>query len=88
MLKKSGSVNSSKWPVVTQVDEVLLQSFSYLMDASHSFRVRQKTYLTQKSKDKNAKPIAKPTHGTVYVAKQFPLWQSIILNNMKALYEV
>ena len=88
VLKKKGSINSAKWPVVKQVDEVLLQSFSYLMDASHSFRIRLKTYFTQKGKDKNKGPVAKPTHGTIYVAKKFPEWQSIILTTMKSLYEV
>ena len=58
------------------------------MDASHSFRIRLKTYFTQKGKDKNKAPVVKPSYGTIYVAKKFPLWQSIILNNMKALYEV
>jgi len=57
------------------------------MDASHSFRLRLKTYFTQKGKDKNKAPVVNPTHGTIYVAKQFPKWQSIILNTMKAEYE-
>lgn len=88
VLKNKESINCSKWPAVKAVDEILLQSFAYLMDASHSFRIRLKTYLTQKTKDKNKTPVVKPTHGTIYVAKTFPVWQSVILNNMKALYQV
>ncbi|XP_054158763.1 leucine--tRNA ligase, cytoplasmic-like [Oppia nitens] len=90
VLQRSDSVNTSRWPQVVAVDDVLLQSFAYLMDATHSFRLRYKTFMTQKSKDKTAnKALAAklPTHATIYVAKQFPQWQSIILTTMKTLYE-
>jgi leucyl-tRNA synthetase len=87
VLKNSGTVNSAKWPEVKVVDEVLLQSFSYLIDASHSFRLRLKSFFTQgKGKDKKKEVIVKPTHATIYIAKKFPTWQSIVLTNMKALY--
>lgn len=89
ILNKSQSVNCEKWPQVKQFDDLLLQSFAYLMDATHSFRLRLKSYFIQaKGKDKKKEVIANPTHGTIYIAKKFPPWQSIVLNNVKSLYEV
>lgn len=88
VLKKDGSVMNAHWPQVDQVDEVLLKSFSYLLDVSHAFRLRLKTYQAPpKGKDKKNEPL-KATHATVFVAKKFPLWQSIVLSNLKELYEV
>lgn len=89
VLKKSGSVQNAVWPQTATVDEVLLQSFSYLMDAAHSFRLRLKAYCTPaKSKDKKKETPVKPTNGTVFVARKFPRWQSIVLSNMKQLFKV
>ena len=31
---------------------------------------------------------AKPTHGTIWVAKTYPAWQSTVLNTLKSLYKV
>ncbi|CAM5999081.1 unnamed protein product [Sphagnum balticum] len=76
------NVQSAHWPKVGAIDDVLLQSFAYLVEASHSFRLRLKAFAVAKSKDKKATS-TKPTHGTIYVAKKFPKWQSIILNTLK-----
>lgn len=77
----------AKWPEVGHIDEVLMKSSQYLMDAAHSFRIHLKTYTTVK-KPKDLASIGKPEVGTVWVAKEFPLWQRIILTTMKELYVV
>ena len=59
------------------------------MDAAHSFRVFLKNHMTPKSKGKtDITPVEKPTIGTIWVAKTFPPWQSIVLTTMKDLYNV
>jgi len=64
------------------------------MEAAHSFRVFLKNYMNAQVK-KNAKskgdehsPVQRPTSGTIYVAKTFPTWQSIVLTTMKTLHDV
>lgn len=37
----------AKWPIAGKVDEVLLKSSSYFMDAVHKFRLRLKTLMTK-----------------------------------------
>lgn len=87
-LQENGSALNAPWPEVTNVDEILLKSFGYLMDACHSFRLRLKAFAAQSKKDKQRKEALKPTHGVIYVAKKFPKWQSIVISTMKKLYEV
>lgn len=57
------------------------------MDAAHSFRIYLKNHLTVK-KPKEQAPKEKPNVGIVYVAKQYPQWQSIVLTTMKEMYLV
>lgn len=82
----------AKWPSSQPVDENLSKSYEYLMSSSHSFRLRLKNHYNLLSKQgksaKSPKIIAKPTHGTIYVAHEFPLWQSLVLKCLKDLYEV
>lgn len=61
------------------------------MEAAHSFRILLKNQLTvKKAKGKAAAPPPPeiPTLGTIWVAKQFPPWQSTVLTSMKQLFEV
>ncbi|XP_011296656.1 leucine--tRNA ligase, cytoplasmic [Fopius arisanus] len=83
-----GSVLDARWPEEGVVDEVLIKSSQYLMDAAHSFRIFLKNHCTVKKSGKG-KPeaIEKPNIGTIWVAKSFPTWQSIILMTMKELWK-
>lgn len=36
---------NARWPVAGPVDELLLKSSDYLMDACHDFRIRYKQFL-------------------------------------------
>ncbi|KRT82169.1 tRNA synthetase, partial [Oryctes borbonicus] len=90
MLGKESSIVKSKWPTIGKIDEILIKSSEYLMEAAHSFRVYLKTYLTPVKPNKtNRNPTApeKPNRVTIWVAKNYPAWQSCILTTMKQLYE-
>lgn len=61
------------------------------MDAAHSFRIHLKGYMTPKKGPKGkteTSTIEKPTLGTVWLAKTYPLWQNTVLTTMKNLYLV
>ncbi|KAH0956365.1 hypothetical protein HN011_009416 [Eciton burchellii] len=82
---KDGSILNAKWPVAGEINEILIKSSQYLMDAAHSFRIFLKNYMTWKKKDKEDN-IEKPTLGTIWVSKTYPPWQSLILMTLKELY--
>lgn len=89
LIEKKDSILDVKWPTVGPIDDVLIKSSHYLMEAAHSFRILLKNYLTVKKAPKGKvelPPVEKPTVGTIWVAKTFPPWQSIILTTMKELY--
>jgi len=85
LLGKEGSIMNARWPVVGEVDEKLVRTSLYLMDAAHEFRIRLKAYLSPKSK-KVAAP-EKPSHGKVYVAQTYPPWQNTVLTTLRTLYD-
>ncbi|XP_043525859.1 leucine--tRNA ligase, cytoplasmic [Frieseomelitta varia] len=88
LIGKEGNILNAKWPQVEEIDEILIKSSQYLMDAAHSFRILLKNYLAPKKgpKGKGESFIEKPTHGTIWIAKTYPPWQSTILTAMKDLY--
>ena len=89
LIGKDGSILNAKWPQIGEIDEILIKSSQYLTDAAHSFRLLLKSYITPKkgSKGRNETTvIEKPTQGTIWVAKTYPSWQSIVLTTMKKLY--
>ena len=55
LIGKEGSILNAKWPQVGEIDEVLIKSSQYLMDAAHSFRILLKNYLTPKKAPKKKK---------------------------------
>ncbi|XP_071500839.1 LOW QUALITY PROTEIN: leucine--tRNA ligase, cytoplasmic-like [Diadema antillarum] len=84
LIGKEDLLMRAKWPEAGKVDEVLVRSSEYLMDTAHELRLRVKSM--SQSKKKGA-PAQKPTHGTIFVAKNFPPWQDSVMTKMKALYE-
>ncbi|XP_012229302.1 leucine--tRNA ligase, cytoplasmic [Linepithema humile] len=89
LVGKDGSILNARWPSVGKIDEILIKSSQYLMDAAHAFRILLKHYMTPKksSKEKNqVTDIEKPTLGIIWVAKTYPNWQSIILTTMREMY--
>lgn len=78
------------WPKAGLIDEILIKSSEYLMEVAHSLRVHLKTHLqgVKTKTNPNPAPVPKPNVATIWVAKSFPLWQSIILTSLKKHYEV
>lgn len=92
LLGKNESILKTRWPLVSEPDRVLISAGAYLDQAAHDFRLRMKTFLAAIS-SKGAKkasnvPVEKPTHGTVWIAKSYPTWQSIILTLLQERYHV
>ncbi|KOC69270.1 Leucine--tRNA ligase, cytoplasmic [Habropoda laboriosa] len=89
LIGKEGSILNAKWPKIGEINDVLIKSSQYLMDAAHSFRILLKSYTTPKKGPKGkfqTSVIEKPTQGTIWVAKTYPSWQSTILTIIKDLY--
>lgn len=87
LVGKKGSILNARWPQAGEIKQVLIESSQYLMDAAHSFRIVMKSHMNPpKSKGKTETPVEKPSFGTVWVAKTFPPWQSIVLTTMKELF--
>ncbi|EGI71121.1 PREDICTED: leucine--tRNA ligase, cytoplasmic [Acromyrmex echinatior] len=88
LLKKNDSILGANWPAVGDINEILIKSSQYLMDAAHTFRILLKNYMTpKKSKTKNdITNIEKPSQGIIWVAKTYPPWQSVILETMREMY--
>ncbi|KZC08152.1 Leucine--tRNA ligase, cytoplasmic, partial [Dufourea novaeangliae] len=89
LIGKNGSILNAKWPQTGEIDEILIKSSQYLMDAAHSFRLLLKGYMTPKKGPKGKSDVTvieKPTEGIVWVAKTYPAWQNTVLTTMKNLY--
>lgn len=86
LLGNQSSITRTSWPVVGPVNELLLQESAYLMDASHEFRVRLKTFINQQAKKKVNDNVKKPSHAIIWVAKTYPGWQRLVLTMLKDAY--
>ncbi|XP_064205975.1 leucine--tRNA ligase, cytoplasmic [Anguilla rostrata] len=76
LMGKSESLMKAVWPAAGPVDEVLIRSSQYLMETAHDLRLRMKAYMQPpKTKKGDSKPLEKPSHCTIYVAKSYPPWQ-------------
>ena len=94
LLDKKESIMRTTWPKVGIVDETLLKSTEYLRDTCHEFRVRLKTYVASLSKvgkkgNQPPTPAAAPKvlEATIYIAKTYPQWQSVILTTMAEMHK-
>merc|ERR1719419_1147113 len=84
LLGHEESIMTARWPDSGPVDETLVKASQYIMDAAHDFRVRLKALLTPK---KNKPAPEKPTHGSIWVARSYPPWQSLILTTLRQLHQ-
>nr|XP_033783398.1 leucine--tRNA ligase, cytoplasmic [Geotrypetes seraphini] len=88
LLGKPGSIMKASWPVAGPVDEVLIRSSQYLMETAHDLRLRFKSYLAPgKGKKGEKQPLPKPSHCTIYVAKNYPPWQHTTLSLLRKHYQ-
>uniref|UniRef100_T1HFE0 Anticodon_1 domain-containing protein n=1 Tax=Rhodnius prolixus TaxID=13249 RepID=T1HFE0_RHOPR len=88
LIREETNILDSKWPVAGEVDTYLIKSSAYLMDTAHRFRIQVKALRQNKGKDSKVKLGNGPFKATIYIAKSYPLWQGLILNKLKEMYEV
>ncbi|OQR70265.1 leucine--tRNA ligase [Tropilaelaps mercedesae] len=89
-LGNNQSIMRAQWPSTAVVDYALLKSSEYLRSVSHDFRVRMKNFFTVIGKGKKGAVTdnaPKVIEGTIWVAKTFPPWQSVILSSLAELYK-
>ena len=92
LLGKTETILRAQWPSVPEFDRATINAGSYLNQAVQEFRLRMKTYLSLNSA-KDAKrstnlPVEKPTHGTIWIARCYPTWQTIILTALQEKFSV
>ncbi|KAK2507354.1 hypothetical protein MC885_000736, partial [Smutsia gigantea] len=88
LLGKPDSVMNASWPLAGPVDEALIRSSQYLMEVAHDLRLRLKSYLMPaKGKKIDRQPPQKPSHCTIYVAKDYPSWQHTTLSVLRDHFE-
>ena len=90
LLGKKESILKATWPKIGDIDEIVIKSSTYLMEAAREFRLKLKAAVQPpKAKKGAAAPKApeKPTHATLYVAKTYPPWQCAVLSTLKTMYE-
>lgn len=87
LLGNKTSILHARWPIAGEIDEVSIKASDYLMDAAHSFRIYLKNHCAVKKpkKGETPKPEKKPNKAVIWVAKQYPKWQHIILTTLKEL---
>ncbi|XP_036096034.1 leucine--tRNA ligase, cytoplasmic isoform X1 [Molossus molossus] len=84
LLGKPDTIMNASWPVVGPVDEALIRSSQYLMEVAHDLRLRLKNYMMPaKGKKTDRQPPLKPSHCTIYVAKNYPSWQHTTLSVLR-----
>ncbi|XP_004420087.1 PREDICTED: leucine--tRNA ligase, cytoplasmic [Ceratotherium simum simum] len=88
LLGKPNSIMNASWPLAGPVDETLIRSSQYLMEVAHDLRLRLKNYMMPaKGKKTDKQPPEKPSHCTIYVAKNYPSWQHITLSVLRNHFE-
>ena len=88
LLGKKESILKATWPKIGEIDEIVIKSSVYLMEAAREFRLKLKAALQPpKAKKGPVKAPEKPTHATIYVAKTYPPWQCTVLSTLKEMYE-
>lgn len=86
LLGKPDSIMNASWPVAGPVDETLINSSQYLMEVAHELRLRLKNYMMPakgKKTDTSKQLPQKPSHCTIYVAKNYPPWQHTTLSVLR-----
>lgn len=88
LLGNKDSILLASWPVVGEIAADKIQCSEYLIEAAHSFRLSLRMMQTAKGKAPvRSVAVPKSTDGIIWVAKEYPPWQSCVLDTMKQLYE-
>lgn len=83
---RAESVMQLQWPESEVPDETLLASASYLNDTISRIRIAI-LKPSKKKKGKNSEPAAKPSKVTIFVCKEVPEWQEIVLSFLRDNFE-
>ncbi|KAF7257889.1 hypothetical protein EG68_04670 [Paragonimus skrjabini miyazakii] len=91
LLHEKHSIFRTRWPKVTQsVDDLLTLQGRYVDDAAHQFRLQLAQHLSSKAfKATKAggsatnEPKLPPSEAVVWVVKEYPPWQALILEVMR-----
>jgi len=67
-------------------DLQLEKDYDYLWDVCHKFRLRKDAFEAVLRKSGKS-PKDTKLKATIYVAKEFPVWQQLVLDNMKSIFE-
>jgi len=88
LIGKEGSIQRARWPQAGPVDRVLLQSAEYLTTSVHDFRIKLKNHKAPGKPRKGEAPraVEPPTHGTVWIARTYPPWQSAVLTSLRQMH--
>ena len=89
LLGLKGSLLKAKWPQLGSVDDLVIKSSEFLMEAASNFRdeLKKRSLPPKAKKGPATKAPEKTTHGTIYVAKTYPPWQCAVLSTLKSMYE-
>merc|ERR1712080_732602 len=83
LLGKEDSIMSAKWPAVGEINDELLTRSRYLTECTREFRLRLKNMMNAQSKGKKKnnpeQALKPPSHGVVYIAREYPTWQRTVL---------
>ncbi|KAL4709328.1 hypothetical protein ACJJTC_007060 [Scirpophaga incertulas] len=87
LLGHKNSILHERWPEAGEIDEAAVKASNYIMDAAHSFRIYLKSHCAVKKPKKGEapKPEEKPNKAIIWVAKEYPKWQHIILTTLNEL---
>lgn len=81
-LSRCESVMHLQWPESGEPDESLLASAAYLNDTASRIRVAI-LKPAKKKKGKGTPPATKPSQVTIFVCKEIPEWQGIVLSFLR-----
>ncbi|PAV80153.1 hypothetical protein WR25_19942 [Diploscapter pachys] len=82
LIGKEGFIVNALWPSGTDdVDVVLLKQGEFIRETVWTFRQELKKYMFPKKRD----PLPQPTEGLIWIAKEYPMWQKIVLQNLETL---
>ncbi|PAV79342.1 hypothetical protein WR25_19627 [Diploscapter pachys] len=85
LIGKEGFIVNAPWPTGTDdVDDVLLKQGEFIRETVWTFRQELKKYMFPKKRD----PLPQPTEGLIWIAKEYPMWQKIVLQNLETLAKV
>ncbi len=65
------------------MNQKIVDAGEYIFSAVRSFRLRYFAYISGLSKKKTKDSVVeKPTHGYIWYAKKYPVWQAIIMDHL------